>query len=153
MGLTAFSPVPLKWNRRHNAMTLVHGPCVHAPAVLESANAAGVDGLLVWCSACGLVVGPAKWYGRYLDRDVFAASGEPCFRATELSESEQMRHGAWWRVGLAIRTGRLTKPSTCSACGNPTQSERLHAHHADYSKPLEVEWLCWSCHNLRHQAA
>ncbi|KKL04301.1 hypothetical protein LCGC14_2617420, partial [marine sediment metagenome] len=25
-----------------------------------------------------------------------------------------------------------------------------HGHRADYSKPLEVDWLCRTCHNALH---
>jgi hypothetical protein len=28
--------------------------------------------------------------------------------------------------------------------------KRLEAHHTDYSRPLEVEWLCVSCHRNHH---
>lgn len=46
-------------------------------------------------------------------------------------------------VHNAIRDKRLFRPSTCGRCGGPGPIE---ASHNDYSKPLEVEWLCRSCH-------
>lgn len=46
-------------------------------------------------------------------------------------------------VGNAIRDGRLVRPPCCQLCG---ERGRVQAHHADYSKPLEVEWLCFKCH-------
>jgi len=50
-------------------------------------------------------------------------------------------------VSNAIRSGELMKPNNCEKCG----AERLlHAHHPDYSKPLDVEWLCVPCHTLAH---
>ncbi len=50
-------------------------------------------------------------------------------------------------VGNAIRDGRLI-PKNCEYCGHDTN---IHAHHEDYSKPLEVIWLCQRCHGRRHR--
>ena len=50
-------------------------------------------------------------------------------------------------VARAVRSGRLVKPKKCSKCGRAT---RLSGHHPDYKKPLEVVWLCSSCHKLEH---
>lgn len=50
-------------------------------------------------------------------------------------------------LGNAIRFGKITKPLNCSDCND---SGRLEAHHEDYTKHLDVEWLCSSCHRLRH---
>lgn len=51
-------------------------------------------------------------------------------------------------VAHALRTGRLVRPSTCSRCGRRCKPD---AHHADYRKPLDVEWLCRRCHNRAHE--
>ncbi len=50
----------------------------------------------------------------------------------------------------AVQRGRIEKPDACSCCGKNTPGNILHGHHDDYSKPLEVDWLCASCHGLRH---
>lgn len=50
-------------------------------------------------------------------------------------------------VKRAIDTGRLiAKP--CEECG----SEVVEAHHDDYSKPLDVRWLCVAHHRQHHKA-
>lgn len=54
-------------------------------------------------------------------------------------------------VNNAVRNGRLIKPDCCERCGAPTQKERLHGHHADYSRQLDVEWLCQPCHGKEHR--
>lgn len=58
---------------------------------------------------------------------------------------EKMR--AWSAVGNALRKGILMKPSLCSNCNLEV---RLHAHHDDYSHPLDVRWLCHDCHARLH---
>jgi hypothetical protein len=50
-------------------------------------------------------------------------------------------------VKKALNEGLIKKPSNCYGCGNEYD---LEAHHKDYSKPLDVEWLCVSCHHSRH---
>lgn len=49
-------------------------------------------------------------------------------------------------VNNAIRDKRLFK-EPCEVCGT---EERLHAHHDDYLKPLNVRWLCASHHRQWH---
>jgi ribosomal protein S27AE len=53
---------------------------------------------------------------------------------------------ARWAVANALREGRL-KREPCQECGE-IKSE---AHHEDYTKPLEVDWLCKKCHTIRHK--
>ncbi len=50
-------------------------------------------------------------------------------------------------AGNAIRDGRLVK-QPCKRCGSP---DNIHAHHEDYTKPMEVTWLCRPCHGERHR--
>lgn len=42
----------------------------------------------------------------------------------------------------------LKRSNKCSRCG---LVGRIHGHHEDYSKPLEVVWLCPQCHKDRHK--
>jgi hypothetical protein len=46
----------------------------------------------------------------------------------------------------AIRNGRIIRPSFCQECGKTCVPD---GHHADYSLPLFVEWLCKRCHGKR----
>ncbi len=52
------------------------------------------------------------------------------------------------KVNNAIRSGKLARQSHCSKCGSPYN---VQAHHEDYSKPLDVVWLCSRCHMARHR--
>lgn len=44
-----------------------------------------------------------------------------------------------------LKVGHLTKPENCSVCKT---TGRIEGHHNDYSKPLDVRWLCRGCHVL-----
>lgn len=49
----------------------------------------------------------------------------------------------------AVRQGRLIRPNQCSSCGKSCVPE---GHHPDYSKRLEVIWVCIECHREIHRA-
>lgn len=52
-------------------------------------------------------------------------------------------------VRAALTNGRLTKPSICQLCEKPTDKYNLHGHHyKGYDYPLDVRWLCRSCHKF-----
>jgi DNA-binding CsgD family transcriptional regulator len=50
------------------------------------------------------------------------------------------------RLNYAIKAGRMVRGS-CEVCGT---DEKVHAHHHDYTKPLDVKWLCFQCHKASH---
>ena len=47
-------------------------------------------------------------------------------------------------VRSQLRVGLLERPKTCEECGKA--GKRIEAAHYDYEQPLEVRWLCRSCH-------
>lgn len=58
-------------------------------------------------------------------------------------------------LAAAVRRGALTRPSVCCRCNKTPTIRRdgrsgLHGHHADYSKPFDVMWLCAPCHAAEH---
>ncbi len=60
-------------------------------------------------------------------------------------ESNPRKYKAHNSVNNAIRDRRLIKGS-CEVCG----ATETHGHHDDYSKPLDVRWLCAIHHNEWH---
>lgn len=56
------------------------------------------------------------------------------------------KYKARMAVGNALRDGRLTRQD-CEQCG---AEDNIHAHHDDYSRPLDVRWLCSRCHHAHH---
>lgn len=66
------------------------------------------------------------------------------------------RSGKWlWRydakakarcfLNVAVRRGKIVK-QPCEVCGE----SKTQGHHEDYSKPLEVVWLCKRHHREKH---
>lgn len=52
------------------------------------------------------------------------------------------------KVKRALEKGILVRRNECERCGS---GRNIHAHHEDYTKPLDVNWLCQKCHGLRHR--
>ena len=50
-------------------------------------------------------------------------------------------------LNAAVNRGKILRPDVCSFCGVTCIPD---GHHADYTKPFEVEWLCKPCHRLAH---
>ena len=68
-------------------------------------------------------------------------------RACQRYRLDKLKYQAKNKVNNSLRDGKILKPSNCSNCGvdcNP------HGHHDDYSKALDVRWLCTKCHNDFH---
>lgn len=57
------------------------------------------------------------------------------------------KHQVNQRLTYAVRMGQLIRPDLCERCG---RKGRVDGHHHDYSKPLDVEWLCRTCHMAEH---
>lgn len=55
-----------------------------------------------------------------------------------------------YKLNNAIALGKIEKPARCQKCGLRFHSRKIHGHHTDYSNPLEVIWLCVSCHLKAH---
>lgn len=87
----------------------------------------------------------AEAQARYYDKK----KSDPNFQArrTEINAAHRERqpdaYKARTAVGNAVRDGKIRKPKKCQRCNRKV---RLEAHHHDYSKPLEVEWVCVECH-------
>ncbi|MDX1489368.1 MAG: ABC transporter substrate-binding protein, partial [Acidiferrobacterales bacterium] len=81
------------------------------------------------------------------------------YQATEAGKKSMARAKAKWDaenpekkaahsiLRSAVKSGKICKPETCQDCGS---GGRIHGHHEDYTRPIDVEWLCPSCHAKRH---
>ena len=67
------------------------------------------------------------------------------------SKQAYQKHRHKWiaraKIRYVVKIGVIKKPKKCEVCKKvkPTQG-----HHKDYNKPLEVIWLCTSCHANTH---
>jgi len=59
-----------------------------------------------------------------------------------------MKYASHVITGNAIKSGKIVRALNCSECGS---NEKIEAHHDDYTKPLEVRWLCEKCHKSWHK--
>jgi hypothetical protein len=66
------------------------------------------------------------------------------YYANPANRHKDLARGA---IADAIRAGKLTPPLRCEQCG----LGKPEAHHEDYSKTLDVKWLCRQCHKGEHQ--
>lgn len=119
-----------------------------------------------YCVRCKLEKSYAEFYKSTVRRDGYTRLCMACHRedvrkyartekgkVTTNSRTYRMidkypeRKSARVKVRTAVRSGKLIKPTQCEGC---SQEKSLQGHHDDYSKPLDVKWLCDTCHKLLH---
>ena len=66
-----------------------------------------------------------------------------CSQSRERPRAQRILH-------KAVERKKIVKPTACSKCG---VEGRIEAHHEDYSKPLEVIWLCRVHHVEAHRVS
>lgn len=67
----------------------------------------------------------------------------------ELNPEARKRANCRSYTNTLIGRGTLMR-GLCQSCGT---TENIQAHHADYSDPRTVEWLCTACHRAHHRNA
>jgi len=100
------------------------------------------EGLTYICRACDIAQTKA-WRKENPDRV------KRNRQASNQRHPEKQR--ARWLLIAAVREGRVIKPTRCEDCGTEfSWAGSIHGHHTDYSKPLDVRWLCQRCHTAEH---
>jgi alpha-beta hydrolase superfamily lysophospholipase len=89
-----------------------------------------------------------KWRAWYYALPEVRARNAELARKYRNDPRLRMKHEARWQVGHAIEAGRLKRES-CKRC----RAVKAEAHHPDYYKPLEIVWLCRTCHRAEHKLA
>jgi len=62
-------------------------------------------------------------------------------------EKHAIKRGAHVIWGNYIKRKKVD-PEPCANCSG---THDINAHHEDYTKPLEIIWLCKACHGKRHR--
>lgn len=95
------------------------------------------------CPRCGK---PMRWVGTRWRCDPCRAAYQRKWRAAHpLSDEQRAKDIARSIANVAVKRGQLV-PKPCEKCG----AEPAQKHHEDYSKPLDVIWLCAACHTAGH---
>ena len=63
------------------------------------------------------------------------------------TKPDPFKESARLLLRYAVKMGRVIK-KPCEVCG---ATDRVHGHHEDYTKPLEVNWLCPKHHMELHR--
>lgn len=79
----------------------------------------------------------------YQQTEAFRQSHVTATRKWDANNPQRRR--AQWAVSNAVRDGKLQK-LPCFCCGE----QEVEGHHPDYSRPLDVVWLCVRHHNELH---
>lgn len=89
--------------------------------------------------------------GRHTERNAAWRKSKP-WKTQEYSrrwrEKNKHKIRAHYLLGKAVKNGLLVREPCVECAFTPAQ-----AHHSDYSKPLDVVWLCVKCHMKRHRKA
>ena len=104
-------------------------------------NAGSPDGRRANCQVCQNAQSMAFYHDNpEVKARVIAA-------ATQRNLDNPMECRARQILNSAVRYGKITKPDTCSKCG---AGGMIHGHHEDYAQPLDVIWVCPTCHGRIH---
>jgi len=118
------------------------------------------DGRTGWCGACHLT-SVKEWQAthgeQYLayQRSYSQSHAHPTttghnkpggltYQERVTPEMTRLISRVRYAVKAAVRDGRLIRPAVCEQCGEGGRD--IDAAHSDYMKPLDVRWLCNSCH-------
>ena len=69
-------------------------------------------------------------------------------RGKLLNSNNPEKYTARYTISSAIKLGKIIRPEICQSCG---KTGRIEAHHSDYSKIFNVDWLCTKCHGKEHR--
>ena len=78
-------------------------------------------------------------------------SGDKAAQIRRNKERYPEKWRATYLLNQAVKKGNIVRPKKCHSCNEIPNKGCIHGHHKDYSKPLEVVWVCCKCHLLLHR--
>lgn len=105
------------------------------------------DGLYTYCKPCVKIkvalqnekkIADGTWDQFIIRRNA---------RCLARAKTRPIKRKAQDALNTKLKSGKIIKQQ-CEICGE----KRVHGHHDDYSKPLEVRWLCSQHHVEWHSA-
>lgn len=98
------------------------------------------------CSNCGGGIEESRKNQRYCKECHNAHARKSRKKYSELTAEQKIKSNCRSYLQTYITRGKITK-QPCQVCGNT----KVEAHHNDYTKPLEVVWLCREHHLELHK--
>ena len=117
-------------------------------------RSASRDGLTSSCDSCLKIRDRA----RYINERSYRLERHKIYMLSEKGKQSHKESVEKWQannkekraahilLGSAIKQKKITK-APCAKCGEL----KVEAHHEDYSRPLDVTWLCQPHHKARHK--
>ena len=95
------------------------------------------------CQQCGIQFGPISRlsvkFCSYTCKVKAQTTGRKVCRVTAT-----FARNAQSLLAYHVRCGNVIRPEACESCGR--SGLKIEGAHKDYSRPLDVRWLCRSCH-------
>jgi len=107
------------------------------------------DGYLNKCKDCTKIdtqENRKKNINHYRNYDKNRGNRQDKGYVNEWRKSNPRKYKVQTMVGNYLRDGKIIKQG-CEICG---RKKDVHAHHDDYSKPLDIRWLCPPHHKQWH---
>lgn len=124
-------------------------------------NRARHDGVNVYCRPCSNEIARQQYpskreHFRRIHR-TYREQNKEKVKDQERKTGDQWRRAnldkaaIYQQVNRALKRGVITKSKNCEGCFAQLPPHMIHGHHRDYSKPLELYWVCHNCHMLTHR--
>jgi len=101
------------------------------------------------CEQCGKSYGPVSHLDRRFCGWACKVAAQTTGRTT-LRRTQTKARSAQSLLAYHVKKGNILRPDTCERCGK--NGCAIEGSHTNYSKLLDVDWLCISCHRKEDAA-